>query len=458
MENNDLLQLTMAEASDLIHEKKLSPVELTKSYLAAIESKGSALNAYTEVYADTAENTAKAMEILQMQDTFLGPMHGIPVALKDNIDVKGKKTTASSKVWEHHISASDADVTGLLKKGGAVILGKTNMHEFAHGATTDSPLFGAAHNPWNTDRFCCGSSGGSAAAVAGGLTLTALGTDTGGSVRLPSSVCGTVGMRPTTGKVSTRGIAPLSYSLDACGPMTRSVRDNALLLNVMTGEKEDHAAKIGKSVKKAKIGILPDALFKYDQPDVIDAVKNALEIFKSLGAEVEECHIDHLDLMTKAWYTVNNVEASAWHQRHTRDQADDFGKDVLPLLQAGEFLQGVDYIQAQRYRRWLRGEFDKLFEDIDFFVFPTMPTTAVKIGDYDLEIHGETVNMLPLTCTYVCYAPTTGLPAIQLPCGLDRDGLPIGLMLLGRANGESSLYQSAAAFETQYSLYRRLPF
>ncbi|HIZ22275.1 MAG TPA: amidase [Candidatus Blautia faecigallinarum] len=371
-------------------------------------------------------------------------------------------------MWKDHISKEDAAVISKLKKSGAVILGKTNLHEFASGATTDSPLFGASHNPWDPERFCCGSSGGSAASIANGTALGALGTDTGGSVRLPSSVCGVVGMRPTYGKVSIKGIAPLSYSLDACGPITRNIMDNAVMLNVLAGRESsdpssgrgdaaDHTKRLGQDLRKLRVGILPDVLFKSDQPDVEAAVKKAMDAFCSLGAEIVECHIENLELMVKAWYTVDVIESSAWHQRHTREQLKDFGRDVRAMLLAGEMLSGVDYVQAQRYRRWLRQEFDKQFEKVDFFLFPTLPTTAVKIGDYTIDVNGERVDILPLTCTYVCFAPAAGLPALQLPCGRDRDGMPVGMMLLGSAFHEDILYQAGYAFEQMYSLYKELP-
>lgn len=468
MKDTRLRNLTLTEAGKRIQEKKISPLELTKCYLEQIQDTEDTFNSFTEVYFDEALIVAKAMEDLQMAGYFLGPLHGIPVAVKDNIEMKGKKTTAASKVWRDHISKEDAAVITKLKKSGAVILGKTNLHEFASGATTDSPLFGAAHNPWNPERFCCGSSGGSAASIANGTSLGTLGTDTGGSVRLPSAVCGVVGMRPTYGKVSIKGIAPLSYSLDACGPITRNVMDNAVMLNVIAGRETsdpsfgkekvtNHMKSLGEDLKKIRIGILPEVLFKSDQPDVISAVEKAMDIFRSLGAEIVECQIENLDLMVKAWYTVDVIESSAYHQRHTREQIQDFGEDVRAMLLAGEMLSGVDYVQAQRYRRWLRQEFDEQFHKVDMFLFPTLPVTAVKIGNYIMDINGRDVDILPLTCTYVCFAPATGLPALSLPCGRDHDGMPVGMMLLGSAFHEDVLYQAGYAFEQVYSLYKELP-
>ena len=315
----------------------------------------------------------------------------------------------------------------------------------------------------------CGSSGGSAASVANATSLASLGTDTGGSIRLPSGVCGLVGMRPTIGRVSLNGIVPLAWSLDACGPITRSIRDNALMLGVLAGEEpgdpstakrpgDDFSRTIDRGVKGLRIGILPEVLFQKDQPAVVAAVQRALETFRSLGAEIVKCRVNRLELMPKAWSAVCYVEATSFHQKNLRTCPLDYGDDVRVLFQAGEFISGTTYVHAQRYRRWLREQFRTLFrEQVDLLLFPTLPFTAVPIGDYELIIHGVKENVLPLSGTYVCYAPTTGLPALTLPCGLDERGLPVGLQLLGDAFREDVCYQAGAAFESVFHLYDRLP-
>ena len=469
MDNKELRSLSLCEAQNLISNKTLSPTELVNAYLDRIKDTENDINAFTEVYFESAIKEAQALDDMQAAGNMLGPLHGIPVALKDNISLAGRKTTCSSKVFANHVTKSDAAVAARLKSAGAVIVGKTNMHEFALGATTDSPLFGSTHNPWNTERFCCGSSGGSAAAVLNGSALAALGTDTGGSVRLPSSVCGLVGMRPTIGRVPIRGIIPVSYSLDACGPMTRTVRDNAAMLNVMAGHCEsdpttssrpvcDYTAEIGKSVKNMRIGIFPDYLFLQDQPDVIAAVKNSFDIFRVLGAEIVNCKtVGKPEIMMKAWYAVCSAEAAAVHQKNMHECPQDYGSDVMNMLTAGEKITGTAYVQAQRYRRLLREEFIEAFSDIDFFLFPMIPATAAPIGKYDLIINGKKENILDLTSNYAFFAPTTGLPALTVPCGLDHEGLPIGLQLLGKPFGESSLYRAGAAFEAVFNLHSKLP-
>ena len=468
MNTNKLLALTLAEAQEKIAAKQLSPVALTAAYVNRITETEKESNSFMSVDLDGALKQAHALEEMQMAGHFIGPLHGIPVAIKDNIDLEGFPTTASSKVYANNYPVKDAPVAARLKSAGAVIVGKTIMHEFAWGATTDTVAYGAAHNPWDPKRFCCGSSGGSAASIANGTSLAALGTDTGGSVRLPSSVCGVVGMRPTYGRVSLKGIVPLAYSMDACGPITRTVRDNAIMLNVMAGHQsgditsknasvKDFTRQLSLGVKNIRIGILPDVLFENDQPDVIEAVKNAMEIYRELGAEIVECKMENLSLMQKAWYAVCSVEASTYHQNNIRKRPDDYSEEVRALLQAGELIPGTAYVQAQRYRSWLREQFRTLFQTVDLLLFPTLPATAVPIGEYDLIINGKELNMLPLTCTYVCYAPMTGVPALQIPCGLDHDGMPIGFQLLGREFEEEICYRAGAAFEKIYNLHDQLP-
>lgn len=468
MNNKELRRLSLAEAQSLITKKELSPVELVDAYLERIDETEDTINSFTAVYAEAARKEAKALEEMQMADHFLGPLHGIPVAVKDNIALAGHVTTGSSIVYEKNIPGKDAPVAARLKSAGAVLIGKTNMHEFAWGATTDTRLFGASCNPWDPVRFCCGSSGGSGGSIANATSLAALGTDTGGSVRLPSSVCGIVGMRPTIGRVPLQGIIPLAYTLDACGPMTRNVKDNAIMLNTMAGYQAtdpsasnkptcDYTGEIGKSIKNMRIGILPEYLFQQDQPDVIQSVKKAFDVFKDLGAELVECKIDKLELMAKAWYAVCATEASTFHQKNIRERPQDYGEDVRTLLEAGEFITGTAYVQAQRYRRWLREQFLAAYKDVDCFLFPTLPATAVPIGQYDLVINGKAENILPLSCNYVIFAPVTGMPALSIPCGQDHDGMPIGMQILGKPFGESTLYRAGAAFESVYSLHSKLP-
>ena len=472
MKATNLINLTMAEASELIHKKEISPVELTDAYLERIKvSEESEHRAnWIDVFYEEAHAVAKALEEMQMANHFLGPLHGIPMGFKDNIAIAGKVSSAGSKVLNDFVPETDAPVLQRMKSAGAVILGHTNMHELAWGGTTDNPHYGPSLNPWDLTRFCGGSSGGSAAAVANATALAALGTDTGGSVRIPSSACGTVGMRPTIGRVPIAGITPLALTFDTCGPMTRNVRDNAMLLNVMAGWDShdpsssmepvpDYTAEIGLPLKGMRIGVIPNCMFEADQPDVEKRVREALKIFESLGCTIKEFSFDFCDTGTWAtiWNIITSSEASAWHQKFLRERPEDYGDDVRILLEAGEFHIATNYVNAQKYRRYLMDQFDRAFREVDFFVSPTLPFTALPLGNYKMVINGEPKDFVDLVNNYVCIAPLTGQPCISIPCGLDELGLPVGMQLLGRPFGEATLYRAAAAFEDVYHIFDKLP-
>lgn len=472
MKSKELINLTMSEASDLIHKKEISPVELTDAYLERIkvsEEEEHRAN-WIDVFYEEAHEVAKALETMQMANHFLGALHGIPMGFKDNIAVKGKVSSGGSKVFNDFVPDKDAPVLQRIKSAGAVVLGHTNMHELAWGGTTDNPHYGPSLNPWDLNRFCGGSSGGSAAAIANATALATLGTDTGGSVRIPSSACGTVGMRPTIGRVPIAGIIPLGLTFDTCGPMTRNVTDNAMLLNVMAGwdandpstsmePVQDYTAEIGLPLKGMRIGIIPNCIFEADQPDVEKRVREALKVFESLGCTIKEITLDFCDTATWAtiWNIIASSEASAWHQKILRERPEDYGDDVRILLEAGEFHIATNYINAQRYRRNLMDQFKEAFKEVDFFVSPTLPFTALPLGNYKMTIDGKPKDFVDLVNNYVCIAPLTGLPCISIPCGLDEQGLPVGMQLLGKPFDEVTLYRAAYAFEEKYHLFDQLP-
>lgn len=462
----------MAEASELIHKKKLSPVELTDAYLERIKVSEEVERRanWIDVFYDEARTVAKALEDMQMANHFLGPLHGIPMGFKDNISIKGKVSSGGSKVFNKLVPEADAPVLQRLKSAGAVVLGHTNMHELAWGGTTDNPHYGTCLNPWDLTRFCGGSSGGSAAAVANATALAALGTDTGGSVRIPSSACGTVGMRPTIGRVPISGIIPMALTFDACGPMTRNVKDNAMLLNIMAGRSSsdpssssepvpDYTSEIGLPLKGMRIGIIPSCMFEADQPDIEKSVREALKIFESLGCIIKEFDFDFCDTATWAaiWNIIATSESGAYYHKDMRERPEEFGDDVRVLIGTGEFHVASNYVNAQRYRRYLMEQFNDAFKEVDFFVSPTLPFTALTLGNYKITIDGKPKDFVDLINNYVCIGPLTGQPCISLPCGLDELGLPIGMQLMGRPFGEATLYRAAAAFENVYHLYDKLP-
>ena len=464
MKHQELLHLSLVQARDEIEHLTVTPSELLDAYLERLHEKEPAYNAYVTVHEEAARQAAEGLTALQAAGLPLGPLHGIPIALKDNIDLKGFRSTASSKIRSNHVASRDATVAARLKSAGAVIIGHTNMHEFAWGGTTDSPHFGASHNPWDLERYCAGSSGGSGAAVAGGTALGALGTDTGGSVRLPAAVNGIVGMRPTIGRVPNTGIIPCGWTMDTCGPMTRSVRDNAVMLGVIAGHdfKDpgcsekctcDYTADLELGVNHLRIGMIPQLMHRVSQPDVDAGVEEAANVLRSLGAEIVACRFDYLDDAMTAWLILNSAEGSAYHQRDIRARPEDYGGDVRTLLAAGEFLPATFYLQAMRLRQCIIEEFRAKFREVDAFLFPTIPCTALKLS----ELYGASKSIRDMDAFFTCIASLTGLPALNIPCGLDHEGLPIGMQLLGRPFDEATLYRIGAAFETAFNLYEQLP-
>ena len=452
-------ELTITQAAQEIEQGQLSPVELTRSVLDRIETVDGKINAFITVEADQALDVARAAEIQIKAGYYLGPLHGIPVGLKDNIAVRGGRTTAGSKILGDYFPTEDATAAARLRQAGCIFVGKLNMHEFAWGGTTDNPHYGPTRNPWNTDRFPAGSSGGSGAAVAAREVLGALGTDTGGSIRLPSAVNGIVGLRPTIGRVSNHNVIPLAWSMDTVGPMTRTVKDNALLLNALAGYDpkdegtapvpvEDYTAGLEFGVKGLRIGVVSDYFFSHLQPAVHDAVKSAIERLQFEGAVVEEVKIANIHGNISAQLTIESAEPSSYHQQWLRERPGDYGADVRTLLELGELYLATHYIQAQRYRTLLRGEFLAAFNHVDVFICPTLPFTATPVGALGVVIeNGQEENMLSAIMQYTGVPSLTGLPSLAVPCGFDDDGLPVGMQIIGRPFNESTLYRVGHAYQ-----------
>ena len=469
MDRTELRRLSLAQASALVGSREISPVELVDACLTQIEAVNPNLSAYISVYHDQARAVAKAAEIMAQAGHFLGPLHGLPIAIKDNIALKGLRTTAGSKILADWVPDHDATVVTRLRAAGAVFVGKTNMHEFAWGGTTDNPHFGTARNPWNTDRFPAGSSGGSGAAVAACTCAGALGTDTGGSIRLPSAINGITGIRPTYGRVSNHGIVPLAWSMDTCGPMARSVEDCAIMFNAIAGPDPrdptcasepcpDYAADLARGVKGLRVGVVPGYFFHHLQPPVRDAVKAALSTLEHLGAQIVDAEITNIHGNISAQLTIESAEPSAYHQRWLRERPDDYGADVRTLLEVGELLLATHYIQAQRYRTLLRAEFLDAFKSVDVFLCPTLPFTATEVGAMKVVIEdGTEEDMLSAIMQYTGVPSLTGLPALAVPCGFDPDGLPVGMQIIGRPFDEATLFRVGAAFQSVTDFHRRHP-
>lgn len=462
-----LYELTVAEASQLIAAGEVSPVELTEEVLSRIEKYGGELAAFTSVHPEEALDVAKASELMLKAGHRLGPLHGIPIAVKDNISVAGRVTSGASKILADYVPKEDSEVIKRLRSAGANLVANTNMHELAWGGTSENPHFGSVKNPWDLERIASGSSGGSGAAVAARLVPAALGTDTGGSVRLPCSVNNLSGIRPTIGRVSTRGILPLAWSMDTCGPMTHTVEDTALLMQIMAGVDSagggtadvavcNYLDELNSGISGMRIGVIPSYFYEQVQPDVLKALKDSLDVFKELGAQVVELDIENIDHNISALMTVESAEPSAFHQRWLRESPEEYGENVRFMFEQGELYLATHYIQAQRYRAILRSQFLDCFNSkVDFFALPTLPFTAPIIGTPEVELEPGVIRpMLEAIMRFTGLASVTGLPGLNIQGGFDRDNLPIGIQLLGSPFGESVLFRAGHAFQqvTDYHL------
>ncbi len=464
-----LLNLSLCEAADKVRSREVSPVELVQAALARIRSTDGVLRSYISVFEEQALQVAKAAEIMAGAGHDLGPLHGVPIALKDNVSVRGLRTTAGSKVLADWLPAADATITQRLRRAGAIFIGKTNMHEFAWGGTSANPHYGSVRNPWNTERFPAGSSGGSGVAVAARSCYGAVGTDTGGSIRLPAAINGVVGIRPTYGRVSNHGIIPLAWSMDTAGPMTRTVQDCALMFGAMAGHDSkdpasaaracpDYSAQLSDGVRGLRIGVVPGYFFHHLQPPVHDAVRAALTAFQGLGAQLVDVDIENIHGNISAQLTIESAEPSTYHQRWLRERPQDYGEDVRTLLEVGELLLATHYLQAQRYRSLLRNEFLAAFRKVDAFVCPTLPFTATKLGATTVVIEsGVEEDMLSAIMQFTGVPSLTGLPSLNVPCGFDADGMPIGMQIIGRPFDEATLFRMGHAFQSATQFHLRAP-
>jgi aspartyl-tRNA(Asn)/glutamyl-tRNA(Gln) amidotransferase subunit A len=426
---------------------ELSPREAVQSYLDRIERIDGRLNSYISVRAEEALAEARALEDAQER----GPLWGVPVAVKDVIDVAGTRTTAASRILADNVAVGDAETVERLRRAGAVLLGKLNTHEFAYGAMTTSPHFGPAHNPWSLDRICGGSSGGSGAAMAAELAAGTLGTDSAGSVRIPAAFCGVTGLRPSTGLVSNRGVLPVSWSIDAVGPIARSAEDCALLLDVIAGTSTD----LGAGVEGLRIGVV-EALLDRADPRVAGVVQDAVDELGVLGATVEPTEVPLLEEAGTINQLVMLPEATNAHLRWLRERLADYGPDVRARLLAGLLLPPTAYVTGLRARRWFNGEVRKLFERFDLLAAPAMPITAPPLGEDTVEVRGETMPYRLALIPFNSPWSLAGLPAASVPCGL-VDGLPVGLALVGRRLEDETVLRAAHAFQQATDWHDRRP-
>jgi len=419
---------------------ELSPVDVTRQALAKAEATQPSLNAFITLLPESALNAARASEARFRRGEPLGPLDGVPVAVKDLIHMEGVPTTSASKVMAGFVPKQDAPVIRRLKAGGAVLIGKTNLHEFAYGGTGDVSAYGPARNPHNPEHVTGGSSSGSAAAVAAGICPLALGTDTAGSVRIPAALCGIVGLKATYGLVPTDGVIPLSWSQDHVGPMTTTVRDAALALSVMS---DFPFPDLDLHPKRLRVGVCRELFFQRLDPEVRRLVEAAIQ---ALG-DVHEVEIPHIWVAGAAQALITASEARAFHAHWLQSRAGQYHWSVRNRLEAGSEVSGADYVQALRLRRLLIREMSAALSGVDVLAMPTEAVAAPKIGQREVHVEDTTADTLALLVRNTGPINFTGFPAITLPCGKTSAGLPVGLQLVSPAWQEARLLRIACRFE-----------
>lgn len=434
---------SIRDASEAMRRGALTSVMLTQACLQRIERFDPALNTFITVTADEALATARERDAERAVDDLRGPLHGIPIALKDNIDTAGIRTTAASALYEDRVPDKDAEVVRLLKEAGAVLLGKTNLHEFAFGTTSTVSRFGPVHNPWALERIAGGSSGGSAAAVAAGFCFAAIGTDTAGSIRIPASFCGVVGLKPTYGRVSNRGVIPLSWTHDSVGPLTRTVEDAAMVLQAIAGyDLLDPASRdastpafsrpMGWSASKVRLGVPRRPFFEDLDPEVEKSVAAAIGALSKHVAEIVEVNLPPGGFRSSGLYVrVRGPEAHAFHARTLAESPGKYQDPTRAALMKFADVRAEDYVNARREVDLLRREIFDTFTRVDLLVTPTMPVPPILISESARENPVDWRNTVPFS--------TYGLPAISIPCGQTGAGLPVGLQIAGPPLGESAV-------------------
>ncbi|MBI2183611.1 MAG: Asp-tRNA(Asn)/Glu-tRNA(Gln) amidotransferase subunit GatA [Thaumarchaeota archaeon] len=468
MNEKQLYSTTISELSVQIRQGEVTSLEVTELILDRISRIDRKLNSYITVTHEEALRSAKQADRTIRSGKYLGPLHGIPIALKDLFSTRGIKTTCGSKILADHVPNRDATVVSKLKKAGAVLLGKLNMHEFAYGTTGDSSYFGSTRNPWDTSRITGGSSGGSGVAVAAGLCMAALGSDSGGSIRIPAALCGIVGLKPTYGRVSRYGVSPLSWSLDHVGPMTKSVRDAALMLQAIAGPDvndassseiavPDYAKKLSRGIKGMRIGCPKEHFFEALDDEVETHVRGAADQFSVLGAEVFEVSAPKFRFLRAAASTILASEASSYHEQYLRARAADYQEDVRKRLQTGRYILASHYLRAQRLRSLLIQETLVAFKSFDLLLAPTVPVTAPRIGESVIEAGGKKERVRGAMARFTTAFNYLGFPAISLPCGYASSGLPIGLQLVGRPFDEETVLTAANMYEENTAWHKKRP-
>jgi aspartyl-tRNA(Asn)/glutamyl-tRNA(Gln) amidotransferase subunit A len=459
----DLVRQPIATLALALRDGRVSPIALTEAYLDRVHRLDPRLQSFI-CLAEDAIAEARRAEVEIQAGRWRGPLHGIPIGIKDNYLTQNLPTTAGTVAPEISFPLRDSAAVARLRAAGGVIFGKTRMHEFAWGNVTPP-----TRNPWDLTRIPGGSSGGSGAAVAARLCAAALGSDTGGSIRIPASLSGTVGLKPTFGRISRHGIVPHSWSLDHAGPLTQSVADAALLLNVLAGHDAkdpgsadrpvpDYAVALGQPLAGIRMGVCRNHFFERNETDVDAAVEQAIGDLAARGAVIKEIAIPNLRYGLGAIFAIELASSAAYHDMSLQaGRTAQYQPDVRTLVEIGRFVTGPDYLKAEQFRRVLIDDFRRVFAEVDLLIAPTTPLTAWKVGEWTVTIGAGEEGVLAASWRLTYPFNLTGLPAISLPCGFDRRGLPVGLQLAGRPFDEATVLRAADAYEREHEWQQRLP-
>ena len=468
MDTLEICYMGAGDLSKLVQSKEISPVEIIEAHLTRIDATEPVLNSFITLLADQARKSARQAEKDIQAGRYKGPLHGIPVALKDLYNTGGVRTTSGSRIFDTFIPTEDCTVAAKFHQAGAILLGKLNMHQFAYGPTGENPDYGHMHNPWNPDMVTGGSSGGSGSAAAAGQCTITTGSDTGGSIRIPAALCGIVGLKPTYGLVSRYGLSALSWSLDHPGPMTRTVEDTAITMNVIAGHDPkdvasakvdipDYTSALTGDVKGLRIGIVKEYFEAPLDPQVRKAVMDAISLLESMGVEIKEVSYPMFNQSQAISSTVLMAEATAYHRDLLEKDGHQLYEPVRQRLEAGLFISAAEYLRAQQARSIFDQQGRRLLDEVDLLAGPTEPVTAPEILASKVMAGEQEVGVVGALTQYTRPYNINGFPAISVPCGFSDDEMPIGLQLAGRPFDELTVLRAAHAYEQANDWHTRRP-
>jgi aspartyl-tRNA(Asn)/glutamyl-tRNA(Gln) amidotransferase subunit A len=468
MSNQELCFLSLAQQADLIRDRSASPVEVVESVLRQIERVDGKLNCYITVMRDAALAAARQAAEEISRGGYRGSLHGIPIALKDLFYTEGVRTTGGSRILSDFVPAEDGTAVARLKLAGAVIIGKTNMHEFAYGTLSSNPHYGDVCNAWDPDRVAGGSSGGSAVAASAYMCSGALGSDTGGSIRIPAGLSGVVGLKPTYGRVSRYGALPCAWSLDHVGPLTRTAEDAAIILSAIAGyDPKDassslepvpnYVADLQGGVNGLRVAVLREYVTDPMEPEVLALFQASMDVLRSLGMSIDEVSMPIVDVAVGASTAILSSEVSSYHEEWLRTRADEYGSDVRSRLESGLLIAATDYVKAQRVRGLMTEQFTELMHRYDALVYPSIPVTAARRDEDTIELEGQREPKGPVMVRHTRLFNLVSFPAISVPCGFDSRGLPAGLHIATAPFTDGLALRIAHSYQQATEWHLRVP-